>query len=120
MGDLDAVLEVLRDNFGVESCPRTATAPGPAYPVCSLTDEEAALIGALVPMHAKFAVADGVFAYLGSGNFSVAALYRVLEAGVLIKGPLVRELQELFDWISRRLQVWEQAAGVWKGAARYQ
>jgi len=113
--------ELLAKNApGVAKLVAQFEAAGARVTVRSLTDEEAALIGALVPMHAKFAIADGVFAYLGSGNFSVAALYRVLEAGVLIKGPLVRELQELFDWIAGRLQVWEQAAGIWEGAARYQ
>lgn len=93
---------------------------GARVTIRSLTDDEAELIGALVPMHAKFAVADGVFAYLGSGNFSVAALYRVPEAGVLIKGPLAKTLEHLFDWIYQRLQLWNAPAQLSQEPPQYQ
>jgi phosphatidylserine/phosphatidylglycerophosphate/cardiolipin synthase-like enzyme len=86
---------------------------GARVEIRSPTDEEAAMIDAIAAMHAKLIVADSICAYLGTGNFSLSALYRALEIGVIVKGALARNLANLFDWTYTRHQRWDVVAPSW-------
>jgi phosphatidylserine/phosphatidylglycerophosphate/cardiolipin synthase-like enzyme len=46
--------------------------------------------------HAKFCVADGSVAYVGSANLTAPALRDQLELGVLLRGPLARQVEEFW------------------------
>jgi hypothetical protein len=76
----------------------------------SPTKEEALMIDALAPMHAKLIGADRARVYLGNGNISLAAFYRALEIGVIVKGALARNLTNLYHWTFIRHQQWGLAA----------
>jgi hypothetical protein len=54
--------------------------------------------------------ADRARVYLGNGNISLAAFYRALEIGVIVKGALARNLTNLFHWTFIRHQQWGLAA----------
>ncbi len=47
--------------------------------------------------HAKIAIADDNLAYVGSSNFMATSLEHSLEAGVLLRGDLVRPWADLID-----------------------
>lgn len=47
--------------------------------------------------HAKFCIADGKTAYLGSANLTFLGLHQHLEMGVLLQGAIAKQLYEV--WI---------------------
>jgi phosphatidylserine/phosphatidylglycerophosphate/cardiolipin synthase-like enzyme len=47
--------------------------------------------------HAKFCIADGQAAYVGSANFTGPGLGDQLEMGVLVKGPVATQIQAFWD-----------------------
>jgi phosphatidylserine/phosphatidylglycerophosphate/cardiolipin synthase-like enzyme len=49
--------------------------------------------------HAKLIIADETTAYVGSANFTRTSLRYNFELGVLISGPAVREITQMFDYI---------------------
>jgi phosphatidylserine/phosphatidylglycerophosphate/cardiolipin synthase-like enzyme len=49
--------------------------------------------------HAKFCVADGESAYVGSANLTNPGLFGQLEMGVLIHGELARQIEGFWDYI---------------------
>lgn len=46
--------------------------------------------------HAKFCVSDGRAAYIGSANLTGPGLVGQIELGVLVRGPLVRQVEEFW------------------------
>jgi len=46
--------------------------------------------------HAKFCVSDGVAAYIGSANLTGPALALHIEMGVLVRGPVARQVEEFW------------------------
>jgi phosphatidylserine/phosphatidylglycerophosphate/cardiolipin synthase-like enzyme len=46
--------------------------------------------------HAKFCVSDGVAAYIGSANLTGPGLTGHIELGVLVRGPLARQVEEFW------------------------
>lgn len=44
--------------------------------------------------HAKFCVADGVAAYIGSANLTGPGLSEHIELGVLVRGPVAKQVEE--------------------------
>ncbi len=48
--------------------------------------------------HAKFCVADGEVAYVGSANLTGRGLTGQLEMGVLIRGPVARQIRHFWDY----------------------
>ena len=44
--------------------------------------------------HAKFCVSDGIAAYIGSANLTGPGLAGHIELGVLVRGPLARQVEE--------------------------
>jgi len=60
-------------------------------PVVNVLDEK------LLGSHAKFCVADGSAAYVGSANLTGPALSSQLEMGILIRGPLARQVEEFWN-----------------------
>jgi phosphatidylserine/phosphatidylglycerophosphate/cardiolipin synthase-like enzyme len=46
--------------------------------------------------HAKFCVSDGVAAYIGSANLTGPGLAGHIELGVLVRGPLARQVEEFW------------------------
>ena len=51
--------------------------------------------------HAKFCVADGTAAYIGSANLTSRGLSGQIELGVLIRGTIARQLEEFCDYCIR-------------------
>jgi hypothetical protein len=47
--------------------------------------------------HAKFCVADGLSAYVGSANLTAPGLGRHLEMGLLVQGEVARQIEDF--WI---------------------
>jgi phosphatidylserine/phosphatidylglycerophosphate/cardiolipin synthase-like enzyme len=48
--------------------------------------------------HAKFCLADGELAYVGSANLTGRGLSGQVEMGVLIRGPVARQIEEFWDY----------------------
>lgn len=48
--------------------------------------------------HAKFCVADGQIAYVGSANLTGPGLSEHLELGLLVKGQVARQIEELWEY----------------------
>jgi len=48
--------------------------------------------------HAKFCLADGELAYVGSANLTGRGLLGQVEMGLLIRGPVVRQIEEFWDF----------------------
>lgn len=46
--------------------------------------------------HAKFCVSDGIAAYIGSANLTSPGLAGHIELGVLVRGPLARQVEEFW------------------------
>lgn len=59
-------------------------------PVMNLLDEKA------LGSHAKFCVADGASAYVGSANLTGPAMSGQVELGILVRGPLARQIEEFW------------------------
>ena len=49
--------------------------------------------------HAKFTANDADEAYIGSANFTRRGLTEHLEMGVLVRGPVARQVMELWDFL---------------------
>ncbi len=49
--------------------------------------------------HAKFCLADGLHAYIGSANLTAGGLHAHLEMGVLVHGELARQLERFWDYL---------------------
>lgn len=47
--------------------------------------------------HAKFCIADGIQAYVGSANLTGPGLSSQVELGVLCRGPVVRQMVEFWE-----------------------
>lgn len=60
-------------------------------PVVNVLDEK------VLGSHAKFCVADGSAAYVGSANLTGPALFGQLEMGILMRGPLARQVEEFWN-----------------------
>jgi len=52
--------------------------------------------------HAKFCVADGQYAYVGSANFTGPGIDGQLEMGVLLRGPTARQLASFWAYCLAR------------------
>jgi phosphatidylserine/phosphatidylglycerophosphate/cardiolipin synthase-like enzyme len=52
----------------------------------------------LLGCHAKFCVADGTAAYVGSANLTGPGLTEHLEMGILLKGHLAKQIAEFWDY----------------------
>jgi phosphatidylserine/phosphatidylglycerophosphate/cardiolipin synthase-like enzyme len=48
--------------------------------------------------HAKFCIADGELAYVGSANLTGRGLAGQVEMGVLIRGPVAHQIKEFWDY----------------------
>jgi phosphatidylserine/phosphatidylglycerophosphate/cardiolipin synthase-like enzyme len=48
--------------------------------------------------HAKFCVADGESAYVGSANLTGAGLSGQLELGLLVHGEVARQIEQFWDY----------------------
>jgi phosphatidylserine/phosphatidylglycerophosphate/cardiolipin synthase-like enzyme len=46
--------------------------------------------------HAKFCVSDGIAAYIGSANLTGPGLAEHIELGVLVRGPLAKQVEEFW------------------------
>jgi len=53
----------------------------------------------LYTLHSKVLVADAERAYVGSANFTTYGFTENLEVGVIVEGPHVKHLQQLFDTV---------------------
>jgi phosphatidylserine/phosphatidylglycerophosphate/cardiolipin synthase-like enzyme len=50
----------------------------------------------LLGSHAKFCVSDGVAAYIGSANLTGPGLAGHIELGVLVRGPVAKQVEEFW------------------------
>jgi phosphatidylserine/phosphatidylglycerophosphate/cardiolipin synthase-like enzyme len=62
-------------------------------PSTDLTDEHK------LGSHAKFCVADGDAAYVGSANLTNPGLLGQLEMGLLVHGEIARQIEEFWDYL---------------------
>jgi len=49
--------------------------------------------------HAKFCIADGKDAYIGSANLTGAGLSGNLEMGLLVQGELARQVEQFWQYL---------------------
>lgn len=56
------------------------------------------LDGQQLGSHAKFCIADGELAYVGSANLTGRGLSGQVEMGVLIHGPVAHQIKEFWDY----------------------
>jgi phosphatidylserine/phosphatidylglycerophosphate/cardiolipin synthase-like enzyme len=79
-------LQTVRSKFAARSLIRSFR------PKANLADER------LIGSHAKFCVRDGVSGYIGSANLTGPGLAGQIEIGVLIRGEIAKQLEELCDY----------------------
>jgi len=48
--------------------------------------------------HAKFCIADGILAYIGSANLTFSGLSDQIEMGVLIRGTVAQQIDQFWDY----------------------
>lgn len=59
-------------------------------PVMNVVDQR------VLGSHAKFCVADGAAAYVGSANLTGPGMSGQVELGILVRGPLARQIEEFW------------------------
>ena len=92
--------EHIKDRIDSAACMRKGwqrTEPVEAYwPGAREYCSKMAVASRIVTSHAKFCVSDGVAAYIGSANLTGPGLAGHIELGVLVRGPVARQVEELW------------------------
>ncbi len=90
-------VDILGTEHGLSSINLSSLRDGAAGSLRLWVAAEAATESSKLGFHAKFCLADESDAYIGSANFTGPGLESQLEIGVLVSGPIARQVREVWE-----------------------